>query len=212
MLVLNDVAWRIVQAQRGRHPEYVFVWRRERVEHLAQAPAMEWSAVDTINNTGFQKARTVAKLPQMRVHDLRHTYAQRLRDTGVAEEDRALLLGHAIQACPSTATAMIARLVDAANKVSETRDRTTILTNREFITTTNEREVRMKSLASRARQRGNEAITSLFMIAFFVTMAAAWFTHLYVCFNQARWGFLIAGALFFPIAIVHGIGLWVGFW
>jgi hypothetical protein len=40
----------------------------------------------------------------------------------------------------------------------------------------------------------------------------AWFTHIYVCFTDDRWGFLIAGALFFPIAIVHGIGLWLGIW
>ena len=62
------------------------------------------------------------------MHDLRHTYAQRLRDAGVAEEDRALLLGHAITSMPQHyATATIARLVDAANKVTETRDRTTLL-------------------------------------------------------------------------------------
>ena len=43
-------------------------------------------------------------------------------------------------------------------------------------------------------------------------MVAAWFTHIYVCFNERLWGFLIAGALFFPIAIVHGWGIWLGFW
>ncbi len=41
---------------------------------------------------------------------------------------------------------------------------------------------------------------------------AAWFTHLYVCFTGARWGFLIAGALFFPVAIVHGVGIWLNIW
>jgi hypothetical protein len=41
---------------------------------------------------------------------------------------------------------------------------------------------------------------------------AAWLTHVYVCFSGNRWGFLIAGALFFPIAIVHGIGIWLGIW
>jgi integrase len=136
VLVLNDVAWRIVEEARaiarnaaaGDDVDHVFVWRRERVKNVAQAPAMAWSAVDTINNSGYQTARTAAKLPQVRVHDLRHTYAQRLRDAGVAEEDRALLLGHAIQGMPQHyATATIARLVDAANKVSATRDRTTIL-------------------------------------------------------------------------------------
>lgn len=70
----------------------------------------------------------------------------------------------------------------------------------------------MKRLSSRVRQRGNETVMGLIYIVFIVALVAAWFTHLYVCFNQERWGFLIAGALFFPVAIVHGVGLWFGFW
>ena len=38
----------------------------------------------------------------------------------------------------------------------------------------------------------------------------AWFNHLYICFTDDRWGFLIAGAIMFPIAIVHGVGNWFG--
>ena len=49
-------------------------------------------------------------------------------------------------------------------------------------------------------------------IALVVISTAAWFTHLYVCFSDDRWGFLIAGALMFPIAIIHGIGIWFGIW
>lgn len=41
---------------------------------------------------------------------------------------------------------------------------------------------------------------------------AAWFQHVYTCFNERLWGFLVAGAIFFPIAIVHGIGIWLGLW
>ena len=40
----------------------------------------------------------------------------------------------------------------------------------------------------------------------------AWFTHLFICFSDDRWGFLIAGAIMFPIAIVHGVGIWFGLW
>ena len=42
--------------------------------------------------------------------------------------------------------------------------------------------------------------------------AASWFQHLYTCFSDERWGFLIAGAIFFPVAIVHGVGIWLGLW
>ncbi|MCW5656727.1 MAG: tyrosine-type recombinase/integrase [Burkholderiaceae bacterium] len=128
VLILNDVAWSIVERCRGQHDEHVFVWRRERVKNIEDEPVMPYRPIHTMNNTAFQNARRAAKLDKLRVHDLRHTFGQRLRDAGVSEEDRALLLGHAIAGMPQHyATATIARLVEAANKVQETRDRTTLL-------------------------------------------------------------------------------------
>lgn len=128
VLVLNDVAWRIVEEQRERHEEYVFVYRRERVVHLDRKPVMQYRRVGTMNNTAFQAARAAAGLPQVRVHDFRHTFAQRLRDAGVSEEDRALLLGHAVEGMARHyACSTVERLVGEANKVAETRDRTTLL-------------------------------------------------------------------------------------
>lgn len=52
------------------------------------------------------------------------------------------------------------------------------------------------------------------LIAFLLTVwaVAAWFTHVITCFTAGAWGFLVAGALFFPVAIVHGTGIWVGAW
>ena len=50
---------------------------------------------------------------------------------------------------------------------------------------------------------------NLFAIAFLITVVCAWFTHIFFCFASASWGFLIAGALFFPVGIVHGIYLWL---
>lgn len=128
VLILNDVAWSIVQEQRGKHADFVFVYRRERVVNLRTPPAMKYRRVGTMNNTGFQRARVAAGIPKMRVQDTRHTFAQRLRDAGVNDEDRALLLGHVIEGMPQHyATATIARLVEMANKVQETRDRMTLL-------------------------------------------------------------------------------------
>jgi hypothetical protein len=37
---------------------------------------------------------------------------------------------------------------------------------------------------------------------------AAWLTHIFTCFGTGLWGFLVAGAIFFPIGILHGIYLW----
>lgn len=45
-----------------------------------------------------------------------------------------------------------------------------------------------------------------------ITGVAAWLTHIIVCLQNGEWGFLIAGALFFPIAIIHGFGVWIGVW
>ena len=117
-LVLNDTAWLVVQARRGKDPEYVFTYKGH--GHAGR--------IDTINNTSFQKARKAAGLEKVRVHDLRHTFGQRLRSAGVTDEDRALLLGHASQEMPQHyATATIARLLEAANSALETDDRETIL-------------------------------------------------------------------------------------
>ena len=46
-------------------------------------------------------------------------------------------------------------------------------------------------------------ITVLVLVTF-----AAWLTHVFTCFANAMWGFLVAGAIFFPIGILHGLYLW----
>ena len=58
-------------------------------------------------------------------------------------------------------------------------------------------------------QKGSAEIVGLVL---FVRIVAAWFTHIAVCFKTAAWGFLIAGAIFFPVAWVHGTGIWFGAW
>jgi hypothetical protein len=52
----------------------------------------------------------------------------------------------------------------------------------------------------------------LFTLAIFAVTFAGWCQHIYTCFNEHLWGFLIAGAIFFPIAVVHGWGIWFGWW
>jgi hypothetical protein len=50
-----------------------------------------------------------------------------------------------------------------------------------------------------------------YAVTLFVILAA-WITHVITCLSSASWGFLIAGALFFPVGIVHGFGIWIGVW
>ncbi len=81
-----------------------------------------------MNNTEFQRAWKAVGLTKMRVHDLRDTFAQRLRAVGVVEVDRDLLTGHASEGMAQhDATSTLARLIELANKVTETRHRMTIL-------------------------------------------------------------------------------------
>ena len=53
---------------------------------------------------------------------------------------------------------------------------------------------------------------SIIGVVFLLAGFAGWLTHLYVCFIGDLWGFLIAGALFFPVGIIHGWGIWLGVW
>jgi hypothetical protein len=79
-------------------------------------------------STGTESKRQAATREIIvRICALTHE-GQRLQEAGVTEGDRALLPGHALTGMPQHyATATIARLVEAANKLRETRDRTTLL-------------------------------------------------------------------------------------
>jgi len=57
-----------------------------------------------------------------------------------------------------------------------------------------------------------ESVLIAFVASFSLALFAAWLTHVMTCFSDDRWTFLIAGALFFPVAIVHGVGIWFGAW
>ena len=63
------------------------------------------------------------------------------------------------------------------------------------------------------RQKGfldAEAVGVLLVFAFILASIAAWFTHIFTCLSEEAWGFLIAGAIMFPIAVIHGFGIWLG--
>lgn len=80
LVVLNSVARAVVDEMRGKHDEYVFTYRGRSIKHM--------------NDSAWKKARVRAGLPQVRVHDLKHTFGRRLRAAGVSFEDRQDLLGH----------------------------------------------------------------------------------------------------------------------
>lgn len=48
-------------------------------------------------------------------------------------------------------------------------------------------------------------VTLLLML----TMFCAWLTHVVTCAEAQLWGYLVTGAIFFPIGIVHGFVIWI---
>lgn len=114
VVILNDVAWSIIRSQRGKHPIWVFPYHGRRI--------------GTMNNNGWQQARGEARLPLVRVHDLRHSFACRLRAAGVSAEDREALLGHANHSMAGHyASADVGHLLKQANLVLKRSGTQTVL-------------------------------------------------------------------------------------
>ena len=112
VVVLNSVAQRIIEGRRGINETYVFTYRDR--------------AVGKMNNTAWKRAWRKAGLPVKKdirrgVHNLRHTFARRLRSAGVPEETRATLMGHANGSITTHYSA--AELAELKNAVEKIVDR-----------------------------------------------------------------------------------------
>jgi integrase len=114
VVILNDVAWAIIEAQRSLHPIWVFPFRGK--------------PINTMNNNAWQRARRKVGLPLVRVHDLRHSFACRLRAAGVSAEDREALLGHANHSMAGHyASADVGHLLKQANLLLDRSGTRTLL-------------------------------------------------------------------------------------
>jgi integrase len=80
LVVLNQIARKVIEESRGKHPIYVFTYKNKPITRML--------------NSAWITARKHAQLPTIRVHDLKHTFGRRLRAAGVSFEDRQDLLGH----------------------------------------------------------------------------------------------------------------------
>ncbi len=115
LVVLNDIAWSVVESVRGQHLEYVFSYKGKPISRML--------------NSAWKRARTKVNLMQVRVHDLKHTFGRRLRAAGVSFEDRQDLLGHKSgRITTHYSAAELKNLLDAANKVCIQSDNTLALT------------------------------------------------------------------------------------
>ena len=126
LVVLNDVAMSIVEAQRGLSPTWVFPY--------------DGHALKQMNGTAWKKARVRAAAQwskekqetahpgfvHLRVHDLKHTFGRRLRVSGVSFEDRQTLLGHKSESVTTDySAAEIEHLIAQAQKVTVGNQRST---------------------------------------------------------------------------------------
>jgi integrase len=104
LVVLNRIARSVVAGRRGSHSTHVFVYKDKPVRCMM--------------GTGWRSARARADLPNVRVHDLKHTFGRRLRAAGVSFEDRQDLLGHRSgRVTTHYSAAELSRLIEAAESV-----------------------------------------------------------------------------------------------
>lgn len=103
---LNSTARSIIESRRGLHPVYVFAHRGRPITRMT--------------NRAWNKARHLAGLETVRVHDLRHTFGMRLRAAGVSLEDRQDLLGHySGRITTHYSRAEITHLIDCVEKLCD---------------------------------------------------------------------------------------------
>ncbi|MBD9573790.1 tyrosine-type recombinase/integrase [Pseudomonas sp. PDM23] len=135
LVILNEVARRVIEGQRGLHTSLVFPY--------GKPDEYGPTAIHRMNDSAWKKARVRAAdkwekdhrtqahpgYRSLRIHDLKHTFGRRLRAAGITEEDRKALLGHKNGSITSHySAAELDQLIDAANKVSATDSRAPALT------------------------------------------------------------------------------------
>lgn len=145
VVILNDAAWSIIEGQRGEHKEYVFTYAGHRVE--------------TMNNNGWQNVRKSVGLQDVRVHDLRHTYASRLRAAGVSQEDRNALMGHGGASMPEHyASGDVGWLIQLANKAMDRVGTRTLL---RVVSGTKQEKVAQKVAQEDGQEKSRIALQSI---------------------------------------------------
>jgi len=111
-----DCAGRHIKQSRAKRSIDVMRWHvallQQHIGHLEPQQVHDQTLEPFIN------ARRDAGLPSVRVHDLRHSFACRLRAAGVSAEDREVLLGHANHSMAGHyASADVGRLQEQANLI-----------------------------------------------------------------------------------------------
>ena len=106
LVVLNRIAMSVVESMRGKHASHVFCCQGKLLLRML--------------NGAWLRARTAVGLPQVRLHDLKHTFGRCLRAAGMSFEDRQdLLRSRAGHITSHYSAAEHSHLIEAANSACD---------------------------------------------------------------------------------------------
>jgi len=113
LCVLNKIASSTIDELQTGSSDYVFTYKGKPITRML--------------NSGWKKSRIQAGVPDVRVHDLRHTFGHRLRESDVSYEDRQELLGHRSDITGHYSSADLVRLKRAVDTITERKNAMPIL-------------------------------------------------------------------------------------
>jgi hypothetical protein len=67
-------------------------------------------------------------------------------------------------------------------------------------------------MATWRRYRSMDFRTLVSLTSIWLVVYSAWLTSIVFCSAHGQRSLLIVGATFFPVGVVHGIGVWFGGW
>lgn len=102
---VHRIASLVVEGVRGVHSDDVFTCKGKHIQN---------------NNSAWKRVRKKVGQTQVRAHDLKHTFGQRLRAAGVDLETRKILPGHRNEDITTHYSAPeLEELIEAANRVCD---------------------------------------------------------------------------------------------
>ena len=124
LVVLNSIAQDIVNRQRGKHPEFVFTYKRRGINRKTGKEFARRS-IKRLGGTSFQRIRRTVGLSHVVFHDFRTTFSTRLKGYGVDRDTISTLMGHTIPGVTADyafQTHIVEALIEAVRKLEERKN------------------------------------------------------------------------------------------
>jgi integrase len=124
LVVLNSIASKIVEQNRGRHPEHVFTYLDRNTHELRP--------IKRLGGSCFQRIRKTVGLGHVVFHDFRTTFSTRLGGYDVSKDTISILMGHTIAGVTADyafRTTIVESLVAAVDNLVERKTFTFVQAN-----------------------------------------------------------------------------------